>query len=244
MKTRKIVSLFLLGTILFSFAACSKRGTGASVALVTEATTPPPRPEYEISVNPSAVGDTVIIGCYEQGSGLEPIEWRVLAIEGNRALIITEKAIECKKYNLSRMEVTWETCTLRAWLNEDFINAAFDATEQARIVTTTLTTADNTETGMTGGNDTSDKVFLLSVEEALQYFPDDASRQCYCTTYADERGIDPDQVTGYVTWTLRTPGMLQDCVVSTYTDGTMSYNGLHVEYEHNGIRPAMWINIG
>lgn len=81
------------------------------------------------------VGDTYRFGSYEQdnnkSNGQEDIEWLVLAKEGTKILVISKEALDCKPYSYTN--VTWETCTLRKWLNNDFINAAFSADERTMI---------------------------------------------------------------------------------------------------------------
>ena len=95
------------------------------------------------------VGDIVYFGTYEQDNdttnGKEDIEWLVLAKKGNRILVISDKALDRQPYNSSRTRVTWETCTFRKWLNNDFINAAFSDDENAMIPTVTVSADKNPE---------------------------------------------------------------------------------------------------
>ncbi|MDY6017558.1 MAG: TIR domain-containing protein, partial [Oscillospiraceae bacterium] len=73
-------------------------------------------------------GDYVFFGAYEQdnsaSNGKEHIEWLVLEVKDGKALVISKYALDCKQYNTNYTDVTWEACTLRRWLNNDFINAA------------------------------------------------------------------------------------------------------------------------
>ncbi len=89
------------------------------------------------------VGDIVTFGRYEQdnntSNGKEPIEWQVLAKEDNKILVISKYALDGKRYNETDTSVTWETCTLRKWLDSDFKNAAFNATEKSQIPRVTVT---------------------------------------------------------------------------------------------------------
>ena len=104
-----------------------------------------------------------------------PIEWIVLDIdeENQRALVISKYGLEPMAYNRYTKSVTWETCTLRTWLNGDFLSTAFTSEEQTQILTTTV---DNSQSqcyagwSTKGGNDTEDQVFLLSCAEANYYF--------------------------------------------------------------------------
>ena len=120
-------------------------------------------------------GRYVALGTYPQsanGDDLTPIEWRVLARDGNKALLISRYGLDVQPYNSEKTDVTWETCTLRTWLNNTFFNKAFTSAEQATILTTTVYnfwTEGNTEWESGGGNTTRDRIFLLSYEEANQY---------------------------------------------------------------------------
>lgn len=122
----------------------------------------------------SYIGGYVIFGTYEQdgdlSNGPEPIEWEVLDINENGMLLVSKYVLDCVKYNTETADVTWETCTLRSWMNSDFYTVAFDAGEQARINTTYIVNNDNSYYGTEGGNDTYDKVFCLSLDEIIKYY--------------------------------------------------------------------------
>lgn len=114
-------------------------------------------------------GKHIVFGQYEQdgdlGNGAEPVNWDILAEKNGKMLLVSSYVLDCKPYNTERKEVTWETCSLRSWLNNDFINTAFTGAEQEIILTTSLDNIDNTYYKIDGGNDTEDKIFCLSVEE-------------------------------------------------------------------------------
>lgn len=131
------------------------------------------------------VGDTYRFGSYEQdnnkSNGQEDIEWLVLAKEGTKILVISKEALDCKPYNTSYTDVTWETCTLRKWLNNDFINAAFSADERTMIPTVTVSADKNPDYSTNPGNATQDQVFLLSITEVNKYFSSDSARhEAFC----------------------------------------------------------------
>jgi len=134
------------------------------------------------------VGDILYHGRYQQAtdksSKPEAIAWRVLATENGKALVIAGKCLDCQPYNKKRVAITWETCTLRRWLNEEFLNRAFSASEQQAIATTTVINKDSTKYKTKGGNNTQDKIFLLSHEEAVRYFAKDSDRVSTNTAYA------------------------------------------------------------
>ena len=160
-----------------------------------------------IDLSNASVGSYVTFGHYEQdGNGAKPIEWEVLELSGNRALLISRYVLDVQPYNTPRlMDVTWETCTLRGWLNNEFLNAAFDANEQAMIPTVTLSNPDNAYRGTIGGNDTNDKIFLLSVDEIRKYYSFNSwyeeEQYGYCqklitdaTQYAIDKGVYTDAI--------------------------------------------------
>lgn len=62
-------------------------------------------------------------------NGAEQIEWMVLAVEGDEALLLSKYALDTQPYHDVEVDITWEKCTLRTWLNETFLAAAFDAGE-------------------------------------------------------------------------------------------------------------------
>ena len=99
------------------------------------------RADYEISQCADAqVGDTVLFGTYEQddktNNGSEDIEWFVLAKEEDRVLLLSRYALEGQPFNADSTDTTWETCSLRKWLNSDFLTTAFDQNEQQKIAET------------------------------------------------------------------------------------------------------------
>ena len=84
-----------------------------------------------------AVWDTIYFGNYYQSNEntKEPIQWRVLSVEGSDAFLLSEKGLDCQKYNNKLEDVTWENCSLRKWLNNDFLNEAFNEAEKNAIPT-------------------------------------------------------------------------------------------------------------
>ena len=127
------------------------------------------------------VGDIIHLGevsfeAYHSGQFKDDIAWRVLAIENGRVLVIAEDIIDLRPYNEKWEDTTWEQSTLRQWLNTDFYNGLPKVMQQYAL-STLLVNADNPYWDTPGGNDTTDKVFLLSMDEAERYFRSDADRQ-------------------------------------------------------------------
>lgn len=192
-------------------------------------------------------GDTVLFGEYEQdnntSNGKEDVEWLVLEVKDGKALVVSKYALDCKQYNTSNTDVTWETCTLRKWLNNDFINAAFSSYEKAMIPTVTVS-ADKNSTNP--GNATQDQVFLLSITEANKYFGSDSARQCKPTDYAFANGAYVNSVNGNCGWWLRSPGVTQYSAHSAayvHNSGGVYESGSDVDIGTSAVRPAMWISL-
>lgn len=199
------------------------------------------------------VGDKVYFGSYEQdnniSNGKEVIEWRVLAKENNRILVIGYKALDCQPFNETREDVTWRTCTLRKWLNSDFLNSAFTNAEKTHIPMATVSANKNPMYNTSYKKITKDRLFLLSVSEINKYFKNDYSRKCIPTTYAKANGV---LVTSYILkngigtcwWWLRSPGESLDIAVSVALNGSATGESReYVDAATNGVRPAMWINL-
>lgn len=182
---------------------------------------------------------TIKFGRYPQASKNENalIEWLVLKNDGSKALLISKYALDCQQYNTSRTNVTWETCTLRKWLNGTFISNAFSHEEQAMILSTTTESAD-----------TKDRVFLLSTTEAGKYFSSDSTRQCQGTAYCFAQGGDQDS-DGRCSWWLRSPDYFsRDCVSIVNNYGVAGCQPYHVTRklpfsDDITVRPALWINL-
>ncbi len=192
------------------------------------------------------VGDYVFFGAYEQdnntANGKEDIEWLVLDKKDGKALVISKYALDCKQYNTSYTDVTWETCSLRKWLNSTFINAAFTDAEKSLISTVTLS-AENPVYYTNPGNATQDKVFLLSITEANKYFSSDSSRQCKATAYAEAQGAYVSNYSRICWWWLRSPGDYHNTATSVLQSGDVKEYGYGVDYSITAVRPALWIDL-
>ena len=203
----------------------------------------------------------------------EPIKWRVLRTDGNQALLLSDIALDDKKYCTVEGSVTWETSTLRSWLNgygagsnkqsadyrrKNFIGSAFTASERAAIVNSTLENADNITQGTEGGNYTTDKVFLLSepdvwntdTAKAYGFVKDgstaDEARRCQSSAYAKAMGMWSSTDTAYAGngwWWLRSPGYNDDLAMYVNPDGWIRRDGCRVSNSGNGVRPALNLNL-
>ncbi len=209
-----------------------------SEAKITEIETAYPVYKFKYAV----AGDMVTFGTYEQdnrtNNGKENIEWIVLAKEHDKVLIISKYALDYQPYHSDHLAVTWETSSLRKWLNETFVSSAFSSDEQGMIERTTVSADKNPSYDTPAGNSTTDKVFLLSITEVDKYLgTSKAARQCQETKYANAQNIF--HVSGY--WWLRTPGSGSARAARVDADGSF-YNDASVTYK-SYIRPALWISL-
>lgn len=196
------------------------------------------------------IGSIIKLGKYEQdnntSNGSEDIEWIVLAKDIDKMLVISDKAIDCKPYNTSSANVTWETCSLRNWLNNDFINSAFSATEKTMISSVKVSADKNPDYDTDAGNDTEDKVFLLSIEEANRYFNNDSERRCIPTEYAKANGaftFEKDDTSNCFWWLGSQGGYSNKSASVVNSNGTVGKYGNAVDYSGDCVRPAMWISL-
>ncbi len=186
----------------------------------------------------------LFVGSWPQGSG-EPIVWDVLAEEGNRKLLLSRKAVAKRPYHEADEPVSWETCSLRAWLNGDFYRAAFNDYEKQHILKIPVTADRNTYCNTDAGNSTDDHVFLLSLPEvnALLRRKLSAKRKCEADP-ADAPDADNDNKaaddTGCVWW-LRSPGSEKNEAACVNGDGQISNFGLPANTPTIAVRPCIWV---
>lgn len=215
----------------------------------------------KILLSKAQVGSYVYFGLYEQDNnslnGKEDIEWLVLDKNDDKALVISRYALDCRQYNKYFAPVTWETCVLRKWLNEEFMNSAFSAEEQAMIPKMTVTADKNPAVSTSPGNDTTDQVFLLSIKEAKQYFGSDDKRKCTPTAYAVAQGAwasASDNMEGNPCWWwLRSPGVpgaagvKSDGSIDAFGHATANVKARYGSVVDDGdaaVRPVLWIEFG
>ncbi|MFZ5353981.1 MAG: DUF6273 domain-containing protein [Bacillota bacterium] len=190
--------------------------------------------------------------------------WRVLDMQNNAALIITEDIIEQRPYNICAGDVTWADCALRKYLNGEFYDR-FAITDRSRIVQVLNKNPDNQWYGSRGGEDTQDYIFLLSIEEVVcKYFGDSSenleNRSAKQRYWFQRKDINNNKrrstFDGYVWWWwLRSPGRDNRRAVYIHGDGnvgiqgngTFRYNSntIHPSTGDNcgGVRPALWLKL-
>ena len=208
------------------------------------------------------VGSIVTFGRYEQDgnldNGQEKIEWIVLDVQKERCLLLSRYCLDTKSYHSKGKNITWKDCTLRKWLNHDFLNTAFVPQEQEVIA---VTAVDNSRKQgyrkwkkTKGGKNTRDRIFLLSCAEAGEYFnvafhgPLNLKSCAEPTPYAVGKGAYCEVVRGayspdtqYAWWWLRSPGYVQNAAAGVGGSGTLLDSS--VNWEEACVRPALWVKL-
>ncbi len=217
--------------------------------------------------------DCVWFGNYLQsdatGATKEPVKWRVLSVDGDDAFLLADKNLDCKRYHTTNTGVTWETCTMRSWLNgygagqnkaavnyssDNFLDHAFTVSEQAAIKKTEVVTEDNPQYSTEGGYDTTDKVYVLSIREAAEtkygFASDgekrDSSRWAKGTAYAKKQGamnVSESPYTGNGFWWLRSPGYGSAMASAVEFNGRVNQYGGAVQSNNGAVRPALHLNL-
>lgn len=208
--------------------------------------------------------DTNGDGVGDERDAKESIKWRVLSVDGDDVFLLADTNLDVKPYNETYTDVTWETCTLRSWLNgygsgdnvcgtdytlDNFMDNAFSAAEQTVIRTASVRNEDNPYYDTEGGNDTKDKIYLLSIAEA--------SNEAYgfCGGFQRRSDTRVGRNTAYVAeysdmspgeadlWCLRSPGGNGLSVAGVSSDGYGYGHGFAVGNGIDVIRPALHLTL-
>lgn len=168
----------------------------------------------KLIIKNSAINDTVKLGKFD---------WKILDIRDNKALLAKKTVIDGIAYNNSLVDTSWETSTLRQWLNSDFLSQSFSDEERSSIVLSELDNIANSYTAIQAGNSTKDYIFILSLDEAQNY-------------------VDGLSKTEKNTW-LRTPGSNLTTAAFLSSDKTIMENGYPVNSDKLAVRPVLWYNL-
>lgn len=189
----------------------------------------------------ASAGDCVEMGYY----GMK-ILWTVLDKKEKSFLLVTKYAIDSLPYNKKKVKTTWETSSLRKWLNSYFFSVVFSKDEAKMILETEVLADNNPEYSHPNfkndpGNNTKDMLFVLSLSEVMNYFPKEKDRTCYPTPFANKRASNREKLEKGIWW-LRTPGDYYGSSAVVGRDGRFNNRGFDVNYDL-GVRPAMWVKI-
>ena len=248
-KTKRLLAKFLALVMVLSLCEITlEQSTSVKAAVTLQNPT--------TDGNGVTTWDCIYFGNYYQSnsSTKEPIKWRVLSVNGNDAFLLADQNLDAKPYNEEDTNVTWATCTLRTWLNDTFINNAFTSAEQAAIKNTTVVNDDNPYYGTEGGENTTDKVYLLSIAEASntaygfngEFNSSSGTREAKNTAYAKECGAFTSTSTEYEgngDWWLRSPGHSSGRASTVGIAGYGDDSGVYVDYGRDAVRPALHLNL-
>lgn len=179
------------------------------------------------------------------------ITWRILDERDGQKLLLSEYVLEERAFHGRFVSITWADSNLRRWLNDEFYNK-FAEDERARIAETHVLNNDNQWFGTPGGQDTTDKIFLLSLEEVVRYFGDSGQLTTsrdhpylgmwwgFEDEFSDLRIAHRLNGEHSTWWLLRSPGITSDYVAHICISGLVGMDGFMAN-EAAGVRPAMWI---
>ena len=211
--------------------------------------------------------DNIYFGAYQQssnGSGgynVDPIKWRVLSNANGQLFLLSDQNLDVFQYHTDDEDVTWETSTMRSWLNgydasfsyggdsgidytnDNFLNAAFSAKEQTAIAETTVVNDNNTDYDTNGGNNTIDRIFLLSIDETYNrnYFPSyiNFSTNTEYVAAGGKLGSGMHGAGEADWWWLRSPGFDNSrAAFMEWADGSVITDGNPVSNKRTAVRPA------
>ena len=207
-KYKIIISVTLIASLILCLTLWQQSDTPVSNA--EEHVISNPKVEDGIST-----WDCVYFGYYFQSGDTvkEPIKWRILSVDGDDAFLLADKNLAYHCYDSKEGEITWETCSLRTWLNEDFYNAVFQTELQKNAIKTANVVNENNPLFRTnGGKDTLDKIYVPSIGEMInpvygfnEEYTESNTRLSNTTEYALNTSPTVENQDENEYW-LRTPG--------------------------------------
>lgn len=175
----------------------------------------------KIELSYAEKGEVITFGKYD---------WLVLEKTDEELLLITNEAIGLMNYDFEYANVTWENSRMRPWLNFDFYEENFSDTERSVIIERENPNPQNPEYSFWSGDSTSDRIYLLSIDEANLYFESKEDRICI---YEDQACI----------WWLRTPGFESHYAAVVSVDGSVLTRGVDVGNNYTAVRPVTRVSI-
>lgn len=267
---KKVLMGLLKWVTVFALLAAVPMGTGGTVNAARRTLKEPSKDSHGV-----VTWDCVYFGNYPQsdatGRKKEPIKWRVLSVKGNDAFLVADRNLDAQKYHDQDVDdITWETCTMRSWLNgygkssnvcgkdyskNSFLSRAFTISEQGAIKRVTVVNADNPHYGTEGGSSTKDKIFLLSYDEVtnpaygflLDCYEYDNARKRKNTAYVAGGGtsgskyMNAEGVTDW--WWLRSPGEYLHDAMEVHCEGGVRPAGNYVISPGGGVCPALHLDL-
>ena len=192
-------------------------------------------------------GKHLELGQFKASAGGAPgkIRWMVVSREEDRALLLACDVLEILPFNDVYENTSWENCSLRQWLDEEFYETAFTEAEKEKILPARI--KNGKADGVHGTipediyRDTFDRVFLLSADEVKYYLTGSSAIKAGATDYVKAQDV-PSAIGGRYRWWGRSMGIngSNACVVDySWVNGY----GENVNSGGIGVRPAMWIKV-
>ena len=188
----------------------------------------------------------ITFGSYVQRENADPqpIEWIVLRKKHDRMLLLSKYLLDSQRYHNRCESVTWETCSLRRWLNKDFYDEAFSPAEKEKIILARVPAQSSSKYRWTKpGKSTEDKVFILSERElkanskrGRRYYAPVVYRAWDVHRYSP---YNESKFSGAGYWWLRNPGRDQKKAMYTYIPHELYDED--VDSFRYGVRPAIWV---
>lgn len=191
-----------------------------------------------------SVGNHIYFGKYYFDSKQKSdIEWEVIDKVGNKILLLSSYCITAKPYHVIKSLIPWKDSFLRSWLNGLFYEKAFTAEEKLAINETDLKSSINPYSGVSTGDETVDKLFILGYEDLLKYkFTLGEKLMAKATPYAKLHNVYCNE-SDSAFWWLRTPGNSRDTLMFVKPNGFIDKIGNYVNQPNKGIRPALWVDL-
>ncbi|MBR3763286.1 MAG: hypothetical protein IKK57_01880, partial [Clostridia bacterium] len=197
-------------------------------------------------------GSKYAFGRYEQdgsrSNGAEPIEWVVLTqTEDGRVLLLSDKVLT--HHDFGKSVKTWPGSAVQKWLNGEFASEAFYAEEMGALIETALDNAmPGNATWGSAAEVSYDRVFLLSLGEAITYFDTYEASRTTATPHA-QATYPYSNRESINSWLTRSTNTQEPCVCllpltelsADKTSASFSTTQLDAK---RGIRPAVWVSIG
>ena len=243
----------------------------------TDATTTPTFKNPRKNSNGDTIWDCVYFGNYWQNDTngdykadikdkKQPIKWRVLSVDGNNIFLLSDKNLDRYQYSWGGSSIKWEDSYIRNWLNglsddgyklpelcscSSFVDTAFTLSEKNAIYDTIVKNDSTTVPFDREGNDTLDKVFLLSYSEILdpQYgftseydAPDKAKRADDTEFVVSSENYHATSYAENAWWLRSVAGRLADPMYIS-PEGYLNKNGYYGNGFNLSIRPALHLDL-
>ena len=166
-------------------------------------------------------GQSVELGEYKG----KPLYWKIMKKQGRNILLFANEVVDRIPWNTERDHTNWSTCSLRRWLNKDFINEAFTLKDRMTILLVQCDNNTDSRWSVENGPATRDKLFVFTKAELDEYVP-----------HQEDRAINE-------WWWLRGHGSCLLAPLAVYKDGSIYDIGVNKNSTTVGVRPAMWIRL-